>query len=164
MLLYSGAFSAPQAQAQVACQLCTAGPPATAKPVRTLTIAIDAMLDFSTAAHGDSGQGSIQIDPRTGARQVRGGLVALGGMAVKGTVRLTGDPFRHVRITLPSSVTMHSTMGATADIGALITDVSADPVLGADGTLSFSFGATMTVRDGAAGDFHGVIPISAEYQ
>ena len=151
-------------QAQTVCQLCATGPIPVAPAVRPLRVEIDASLDFSTAAHSNSGEGSIEIDPRTGQRRVTGGLVALGGMALKGTVRLTGDPFRHVRITLPSSIVMQSTLGATADISAITADVSGSPILGADGTLVFSFGGRMTVRGGAAGDFRGTIPITADYQ
>lgn len=151
-------------QAQTVCQLCATGPIPVAPAVRPLRVEIDASLDFSTAAHSNSGEGSIELDPRTGQRRVTGGLVALGGMALKGTVRLTGDPFRHVRITLPSSIVMQSTLGATADISAITADVSASPILGADGTLVFSFGGRMTVRGGAAGDFRGTIPITADYQ
>ena len=151
-------------RAQTACQLCATGPIPVVPAVRPLRVEIDASLDFSTAAHSNSGEGNIEIDPRTGQRRVTGGLVALGGMALKGTVRLTGDPFRHVRITLPSSIVMQSTLGATADISAITADVSASPILGADGTLVFSFGGRMTVRGGAAGDFRGTIPITADYQ
>jgi hypothetical protein len=152
-------------RAQLACQLCASGPAAPLPlPVRVLQIEINATLDFSTAAHSDSGEGSIEIDPRTGQRRVSGGLIGLGGMALRGTVRLKGDPLRHVRITLPANVTMQSTLGATAEIQKISADVSADPVLGLDGTLVFSFGGRMIVRGGAAGEFHGRIPITAEYQ
>jgi hypothetical protein len=152
-------------QAQSACQLCAAAPSVPQpNPVRVLQIEIDATLDFSTAAHSDSGEGSIEIDPRTGQRRVTGGLIGLGGLALKGTVRLKGEPLRHVRITLPSSIMMQSTLGATAEIQKISADVSADPVLGLDGTLVFSFGGRMIVRGGAAGEFHGRIPITAEYQ
>jgi Domain of unknown function (DUF4402) len=154
----------PAARAQTVCQLCSQQGPVIALPVRPLQIEIDASLDFSTAAHSNSGEGSIEIDPRTGQRRVTGGLVALGGMALKGTVRLKGDPFRRVRISLPASIEMVSTLGAKADITSLTADVSTDPVLGRDGTLTFSFGGRMTVRGGAAGDFHGRIPITADYQ
>jgi Domain of unknown function (DUF4402) len=152
-------------RAQSACQLCAPGAVVAApSAARALRIEIDAMLDFSTAAHTQSGEGSIEIDPRTGQRRVTGGLVGLGGMALKGTVRLSGEPFRHVRITLPGGITMQSTMGATAYVEKITADISADPVLGSDGTLVFSFGGRMIVNGGAAGEFHGRIPITAEYQ
>jgi Domain of unknown function (DUF4402) len=157
-------FAAVPTPAAAQCQLCATPSAAATTPARPLKIEISATLDFSTAAHTDSGEGTIEIDPRTGARRVSGGLVALGGMALKGTVRLTGEPFRHVRVTLPTTIVMHSTMGATADITAITADISSDPALGADGTLAFSFGGKMTVRGGAAGDFHGQIQITADYQ
>ncbi len=161
-LLISASVLSP-AQAQNICQLCVA-PSLPVLPAKTpLRIDITTSLDFSTAAHSDAGQGSIEVDPRTGQRRVSG-LIALSGMALKGTVRLTGDPFRRVRINLPTRIQMVSTMGAKAEITAIVADISADPLLGADGTLTFSFGGRMTVLNGAAGEFHARIPITAEYQ
>ena len=164
VVLALAGLGAASLQAQTVCQLCATGPIPVAPSVRPLRVEIDASLDFSTAAHSSSGEGSIEIDPRTGQRRVTGGLVALGGMALRGTVRVTGDPFRHVRITLPTTILMQSTQGATADISAISADVSSSPKLGADGTLVFSFGGRMTVHGGAAGDFRGTIPITADYQ
>ncbi len=156
-------LAAPPVAAQ--CQLCTTPPlPVPSQPPRPLTIEIDASLDFSTAAHRDSGQGSIEVDPATGQRRVTGGLVGLSGMALRGTVRITGQPFRQVRISLPTKVVMQSTLGATADITGIVADIGSIPVIGANGTLTFSFGGKMTVRGGAAGEFYGRIPISVDYQ
>jgi hypothetical protein len=153
----------PPVAAQTACQLCAALPSPVLPAKAPLRIDISTLLDFSTAAHTDSGQGSIEIDPRTGQRRVTG-LIALGGMALKGTVRLTGEPFRRVRISLPTQIQMVSTMGAKAEITSIVANVSPDPMLGSDGSLTFSFGGRMTVLDGAAGEFHARIPITAEYQ
>lgn len=163
LFLAFGLCALSPAAAQSVCQLCAAPPVATLPAKIPLRIDISTSLDFSTAAHTDAGQGSIEVDPRTGQRRVSG-LIALSGMALKGTVRLTGEPFRHVRISLPTQIQMVSTMGAKAEITAIVADISADPVLGLDGSLTFSFGGRMTVLDGAAGEFHARIPITADYQ
>lgn len=55
-------------------------------------------LDFSRAAGARAG-GTISIDAGTGARHVAR-LTNLGGFAIMGSVRLTGEPFRHVRVSL----------------------------------------------------------------
>lgn len=150
----------------VECQLCSQGDTKSvaAAPRRTLRIEIDSLLDFSTAAHSDAGDGSIEVDARTGLRRVTGGLIGLGGFALRGTVRVTGEPFARVKVDFPRTMAMHSTMGATATISHIETTLSADPTIGADGQLIFSFGARMTVDGGAAGEFNGRFPIVADYQ
>jgi hypothetical protein len=153
------------ARAERPCQLCGAGEPeaAATAPKKAIHIEINAMLDFSKAAHTEVNQGSVEIDSRTGERRFVN-LVGLGGAALKGTARITGEPFRLVRISMPTQAIMRSTQGATADVTHIVTDLPATPVIGADGTLTFNFGGKLTVRGGAAGDFHGQIAIRADYQ
>lgn len=151
-----------QAQAQ-ACQLCEAERPAAAAPQRTLAVAIDAVLDFSTAAHTSGGAGSITIDARSGRRQIIG-LVALGGPALVGTVTITGEPFARVTVDMPNAIVLTSNLGARADVTQIRSDLPPHPVIGRDGRLVFTFGGRLTVRDEAAGDFRGRIPITADYQ
>ncbi len=147
------------------CQLCSPRPDASAqaRPPRALKIDIETALDFSTAAHTSLGQGSIAIDPVTGLRRFAG-LIGLGGAALRGKVTITGEPFRRVRIDLPSIIRLNATMGAKADVTDIQTTLSPDPMVGADGQLVFWFGGKLSVIDDAAGDFHGRIQISADYQ
>jgi len=144
------------------CQLC-AQLEASAEPAAPLKIDIDTTLDFSSAAHTDLGQGTVTIDPRTGARSFVG-LVGFGGPALRGTVTITGDPFRRVEVELPATIRLNSTMGAKADVSEIRTDLPSNAVIGADGRLVFSFGGKLTVLNDAAGDFHGRIHITADYQ
>jgi Domain of unknown function (DUF4402) len=147
------------------CQLCAPqAKPEKAALRQALHIEVDSLLDFSTAAHRDAGDGVIEINPVTGQRRVTGGLIGLGGPALKGVARLTGEPFARVKIDVPRIMTMRSSMGAVATISNIETNLSSDPALGSDGTLSFSFGGKMMVADGAAGEFHGRFPISVDYQ
>jgi hypothetical protein len=145
------------------CRLCAPGSGITrAADARPLTIEVEAALDFSRAAGNGSG-GSIAIDERTGARRVAG-LADLGGIAIKGSVRLTGEPFRHVRVSLPSSVRLMAPDGSSAEATDLRTDLPPDAMLDATGELRFAFGGRLIVTGNAAGEFRGRIPIVADYQ
>lgn len=151
-------------QAEAQCQLC-APTISTEKPApsRALTIEIETALDFSRAAQTSAGNGSIAVDERSGARSVNG-LVDLGGMALKGAVQLTGEPFRHVRVSLPPTIRLSTPDGQGADVVDLRTDLSPDPSLDANGTLKFSFGGRLIVSGHASGALRGRIAIVAEYQ
>jgi len=145
------------------CRLCAPESGSTKREdARPLTIDIETALDFSRAAGNGSG-GSIAIDERTGVRQVAG-LTDLGGFAIKGTVRLTGEPFRHVRVSLPASARLLSPDGSSADAVDLRTDLPPDPMLDAAGELRFTFGGRLIVSGNAAGEFRGRIPFVADYQ
>jgi Domain of unknown function (DUF4402) len=148
------------------CRLCAPGPGDKAKPpAKPLQLEIDAALDLGRAAHrGQSTSGTVSIDPVTGVRRVTGGLADLGGMSLKGTVRLTGDPFAPVTVSLPSRITLNAPDGSTADVVELKTDLSPNAALDSQGRLSFSFGGRLIVTAGAAGDFRGRIAISADYR
>jgi Domain of unknown function (DUF4402) len=155
-----------KALAQTACRLC--GPDTAPKAMPTsevpLRIEVETALDFSRVALASSDGGDVAVDARSGNRKVAGGLIDLGGMALRGTVRLKGEPGRPVRIDLPTRIEMRSTTGATAQIYDLQTNLSPDPVLGPDGTLSFSFGGRLSVKGAVSGTFRGSIPITADYQ
>jgi hypothetical protein len=145
------------------CRLCAPGAGSTrVADARPLTIDIETALDFSRAAGTGIG-GSISIDEHTGARQVAG-LTDLGGYAIKGSVRLTGEPFRHVRISLPPTARLMSPDGSSAEAVDLRTDLPPDPALDASGELRFTFGGRLVVSSSAAGEFRGRIPIVADYQ
>jgi hypothetical protein len=151
-------------RAEAQCRLCA---PSTSTelstPSRALTIEIETALDFSRAAQTSAGSGSIAVDERSGARMVNG-LVDLGGMAVKGSVRLAGEPFRHVRVSFPAGVRLTAPDGAGADVVDLKTDLSPDPALDANGMLKFSFGGRLIVSGHLSGDLRGRIAITADYQ
>lgn len=154
------------AQIQPDCRLCAAQ---TAEnldnrdeaPIR---IEVETALDFSRVAQGTGNGGDVAIDPQTGNRQVQGGLIDLGGIGVRGTVRITGEPRRAVRISFPSRVQLRSNTGAVAEIIDFTTDLSGPPSIGTDGQLTFSFGGRLSVKGQVSGVFRGKIPISADYQ
>jgi hypothetical protein len=128
-----------------------------------LVIDVETALDLGRAALGRGG-GSIALDERSGARAVTGGLVDLGGLGFKGVVRITGEPGRHVRVSLPTTIRLTSPEGGSADIVDLRSDLSPDPELDANGQLSFAFGGRLNVDSGASGEFRGRIAIVADYR
>jgi Domain of unknown function (DUF4402) len=164
LLFLSSLQTASPALAQ--CRLCAPSVPTAAPtaPQRPLSITINAELDFSRAALIGQSGGVIAIDPATGQRTVSGALQDLGGPSLRATVHLTGEPLRHVRVQLPTSVALNASGGDKADIKDLVTNLSADPVIGPGGTLDFSFGGRLRVGPGIAGDFHGRVQIVADYQ
>jgi len=146
------------------CRLCAPGADSgPGAPVRPLTIDVEAGLDFSRAAQTTRGGGSIRIDARTGARKVMG-LDDLGGMGLKGTARLAGEPLARVGIILPASIRLTAPDGSIAEVTDLRTDLPPEPQLDAGGRLSFSFGGKLVVSSGQAGDFRGRIPVTVEYR
>lgn len=144
------------------CQLCASAPAVPSAKFRALSVTIDAALDFSTAVYTNRTSGSITIEARTGRRQMIG-LTALGGPALVGTVTITGEPFARVAVDLPRAVVLNSSLGGTADVTEIRSDLPPHPVIGADGRLVFTFGGRLTVRNGVDGDFRGRIPVTVDY-
>jgi hypothetical protein len=152
--------------AQAQCRLCAPGSDTqSAAAALPLNISVDATLDLGRAAQTvRNGAGTINLDARSGARTVAGTLADLGGMAMKGTVRLSGAPFAPVTVSLPSRIQLIAPDGSTADITEIRTDIGANAVLDAQGRLSVNFGGRLIVTGGAAGDFRGRIPVTADYR
>jgi Domain of unknown function (DUF4402) len=148
------------------CRLCA--PASDAKPVSAavpLNISVDATLDLGRAAQTvRNGAGTINLDARSGARTVSGTLADLGGMSMKGTVRLSGTPFAPVTVSLPNKIQLIAPDGSTADVVEIRTDIGSNAVLDVQGRLSVSFGGRLIVTGGAAGDFRGRIPVTADYR
>lgn len=146
------------------CQLC-APAEQTARAERPripITIDVETALDFSRVAQTGQG-GNIDLDPVTGGRRVSGELSDLGGMGIRGTVRITGEPMAQVLITLPNRVTSRSTTGASAEIIEIKSDLPHVAQLSSEGVLRFSFGGRLVVSGAVSGTFRGGIPISADY-
>ncbi len=163
-LLSLALTTAPPAFGQ--CRLCApAGQDASRAPAIPLSISVEAALDLGRAAQTRLGSGgTIAIDSQTGARSVSGTLADLGGLSLRGTVRLTGEPFAPVVVTLPTRIALTAPDGSTADVVDIQTDLSAGSTLDAQGMLTFGFGGRLIVTAGEAGDFHGRIPVIADYR
>ena len=137
---------------------------ASGKPEIPLQIEITTDLDFSRLALLGSGGGEVRIDPMSGSRHIRGSIVDLGGMALYGEGRLTGEPGRSVRIFLPDRIQLSAPNGATAELEKLETNLPELARLDQTGRLTFAFGGQLRVRGNANGQFRGRIAITADYE
>lgn len=154
------ALAAPVA-AQSECRLCYSD---SGKPgERQLTLEIFADLNFAKLALTGREGGSAEVDAASGSKRTGGAVVNLGGMAVTGRGRVTGEPLREIRIDLPQSVPMTAPDGGTAELTGFTTDLPSRPTLDANGELTFSFGARLVLRSGRGGNYRGRIPISVDY-
>lgn len=153
------------ATAQGNCRLCDDADPIVdqAQPRRPLRINIQTNLDFDRMALMDYQGGQAEIDPQTGQRRLTR-LIDLGGMAMRGTVTIEGDPGRTVRIDLPRQVILRAPGGRRAELRDLQSDLPAQPRIGSDGFLRFSFGGRLDVDGTDVGNFRGRLRISAEYE
>lgn len=148
------------------CQLCSEAQKeerraeAERAPIR---IDIETMLDFSRVTQTFPEAGEIAVDPISGQRQISGALTDLGGMALRGSARITGEPHQPVLITLPNRVLLTSSQGSTAEVVDIKSDLGSTPTLDANGQLRFSFGGRLRVRGRVSGVFRGSIPITADY-
>ena len=163
------AFVPDEVRAQ--CRLCAASPAsdslsqaATGKQEIPLQIEITANLDFSRMALLGGNGGVVSIDPMSGAKQISGSIANLGGMALHGEGRLTGEPGRNVRVSLPERIQLSAPNGSTAELEKLETNLPALARLDQAGRLTFSFGGKLRVRGDANGQFRGRIAITADYE
>lgn len=163
------AFLPDMAQAQ--CRLCADSPmsdslsqTAAGKQEIPLQIEITANLDFSRMALIGGGGGMVSIDPMSGARQMSGSIANLGGMSLHGEGRLTGEPGRNVRVSLPERILLSAPDGSTAELEKLETNLPAMARLDPAGRLVFTFGGQLRLRGDANGQFRGRIAITADYE
>lgn len=153
------------------CRLCAVSPASDtlsdASPDKRdipLQIEITANLDFSRMALLGGNGGVVSIDPMSGARHISGGIANLGGMALHGEGRLTGEPGRNVRVSLPERIQLSAADGSTAELEKLETNLPALARLDQAGRLVFAFGGKLRVRGDASGQFRGRIAITADYE
>lgn len=165
LLVIFGLLAAPPLAGQ-SCQLCATGAqkPVLADARRPLRIAVDSNLDFSSLALISNQGGTAEVDSRSGVRRVSGGVLALGGAVLRGSVRVTGEPFARVTVRMPQTLELRTASGGSAFVNRIETDLSPDPTLDASGTLTFSFGGRMTINEAVAGDFQGRFPVFVDYQ
>ncbi|MFN9376714.1 MAG: DUF4402 domain-containing protein [Novosphingobium sp.] len=161
MLLTLALALAAPAAAQSDCRLCYSD---SGKPgERPLTLEIFADLNFAKLALTGREGGSAEVDAASGSKRTGGAVMNLGGRAVTGRGRVTGEPLKEVRIDLPQSVPMTAPDGGTAELIDFSTDLPSRPTLDANGELTFSFGAKLVLRSGRGGNYRGRIPITVDY-
>lgn len=153
------------ARAQSGCRLCEETAPIVtqAAPRRPLSIDITTAIDFDRMALIDTSGGAAEIDPATGQRRLYR-LIDVGGLPMRGEVVIRGDPGRAVRVDLPTEVVMHAPGGRRLELVDMTTDLPAQPRIGSNGELRFSFGGRIDVDGDDVGRFHGRLRIHAEYE
>lgn len=154
-----------EALAQGACRLCADTGPiiSQAQPARPLQIDIDTGIDFDRMALIDYQGGEAEIDPQTGQRRLTR-LLDLGGLAMRGSVIIRGEPGRAVRVDLPDEVVMRAPGGRRVELRDVRSDLPAQPRIGSDGELRFSFGGRIIVDGDDVGSFRGRMRVNAEYE
>jgi Domain of unknown function (DUF4402) len=163
--LMAGLVSPGSAQ-ELPCQLCSTADQedrrqqAERAPLR---IDVETSLDFSRVTQTGPGEGEIALDPKSGERKVSGALTDLGGMSLRGSAVVKGQPNQPVLITLPNRVQLNSSTGSVAEITDIRSDLGPAPSLDADGQLRFTFGGRLRVTGRVSGVFRGSIPITADY-
>lgn len=169
MLIFNLALLPGVAQAQ--CRLCadSAGSGGLSDAVDDrreipLQIEITANLDFSRMALLGGNGGVVSIDPVSGAKQISGSIANLGGMSLHGEGRLTGEPGRNVRVSLPDRILLSAPNGSTAELEKLETNLPAMARLDQNGRLTFAFGGQLRLRGDSSGQFRGRIAITADYE
>ena len=169
ILISCPAFLPDEAEAQ--CRLCADSPASenvsdavANRQEIPLQIEITANLDFSRMALLGANGGVVSIDPVSGAKQISGSIANLGGMSLHGEGRLTGEPGRNVRVSLPDRIQLSAPNGSTAELEKLETNLPAMARLDQNGRLVFAFGGQLRVRGDSSGQFRGRISITADYE
>jgi hypothetical protein len=154
-------FAAPATADDDACELCLSSVRPSAE--RPLRIEIESGLQFSRLALSGRFDGTVEIDPQTGAKTVDAGMIDLGGLSYQGRARITGEPLRPVRIEMPSRVQLLSPDGAEAELSEFVTNLPQVAMLDENGMLEFSFGARLSSQGARGGNFRGRIAIRVDY-
>jgi hypothetical protein len=154
------------ARAAAQCQLCAPSQQAAvAKPRQPITISFETTIDFARIGLVAMNQGgTARLDPASSQRILTGSLLDLGGVPVVGTVVVRGEPNGLLNVSLPSSVLLFNSSGASYALSNFTSTMKNNPKLGVDGTLRFTFGATLQISGATTGTFRGSIPITVDYK
>jgi hypothetical protein len=129
-----------------------------------LRIEIMSSLDFSRLALAPGQSGAAQLDPVAGVKQVSGGVYDMGGLMLRGSAHISGEPNALVRIDLPPRVLLRSSTGESIELVNLQIDLPPLSRLDGAGQLQFSFGGRLVVSGRISGQLRGSIPISVDYE
>jgi hypothetical protein len=149
------------------CQLCapTELTAQSKKNPAPITIQIETRIDFGSIGLVRANQGGTAVlNATSGQRLLTGSLVNLGGFPVTGTVIIRGEPNEHVTVDFPATVQILNSGGASYPLSNFTTTLKNNPKIDHDGTLRFTFGATLQISGAATGTFHGSIPVTVDYR
>jgi hypothetical protein len=156
-------FAAPRA-AGAQCRLCDA--PTTSRDAPTaageVKLEVETSLNFDRLILGGEGEGTAMLRP-DGSSMIGGSVADMSPRAVVGTVTVRGEPGRAVRIEIPQRIELYSLSGGQIRFDDVTSDLPSLPRLDSAGRLTFRFGGRLHVRGDAEGNYHGDLPITAEY-
>lgn len=150
--------------ARAQCRLCER-PTTTATALETageVSLSIEASLDFDRVVLTGSDGGTATLLPN-GERSASGGIAAISGRAMVGSVLVRGEAGRSVRVELPAQLQLYSLSGGRIAVDDIVSDLPDLPKLDSSGNLSFRFGGRLTVSGDSEGDYRGDVPITVEY-
>ena len=137
---------------------------ASATLVRSLQIVSTSGLSFGTMSPGASA-GTVVMDP-SGSRTASGGVTLVStNTGTASAVALQGTPAMTYAVSLPSSVTLSSSGGATMTLNNLTTNLASNAgAIGANGSGNFNIGGTLAVAAAqAVADYSGVFQVTLSW-
>ena len=146
------------------CRLCstpeTVGEQAPSATEVTLEIVTD--LNFERLILSGEGEGTAEIRP-DGSITAHGSIASASPRAMVGSAFVRGEPGRAVRVELPRHILLRSFNGGEIIFEEVVSDLPSLPRLDSAGKLEFRFGGRLRIRGDAEGEYHGDLPITAEY-
>ena len=161
-LFAGGLFVAAPSTAQ--CRLCetpTTTPDAEGESA-PLRLNIQARLDFDQLILRDTTHGTARLSP-DGTSAASGSIETMSGRAMVGSVIVTGEPGRLVRIGFPGAIELTSMSGSAIRLTNLSSDLPTAARLDSTGQLIFHFGGEIAVSGNVDGAYRGDIPITVDY-
>lgn len=134
---------------------------ASATLLRSLQIVSTSGLSFGTMSPG-AAQGAVVMDP-SGSRSASGGVTLLStNTGSASAVSLQGTPAMTYSVTLPPTVTLSSTGGASMTLSNLTTSLQGNAgSIGNNGSGNFSIGGSLAVAAGqAVADYTGTFQVT----
>lgn len=162
--LLCGAFVVP-APTVAQCRLCET--PETQRDGElgssSVKLEVQAALDFDRLVLLQSGSSATARLNPDGSHSTSGALATLSARAMVGSVVVRGEPGKSVQITLPREILLYGIKGGTIRLGAIASDIPANPRLDSQGVLRFRFGGELTIEGDIEGDYRGDIPLNVDY-
>lgn len=159
------AIAAASAPVRAQCRLCAS--PVTQRaapdPRKDIRLEVETRLNFDRLVLVGDGEGSAQLRP-DGSGSAGGAIANLGPRAMAGSVTITGEPGRALRIDLPSRIELYALGGSSISFDEVASDLPAVPRLDSAGRLTFRLGGRIRVRGDAEGEYRGDLPITVDYQ
>lgn len=161
--LFAGAWIMPGA-ASAQCRLCDAPTTDAASEGDSTPIKLDvqARLDFDQLILRDTSSGTARLSP-DGSRSSSGSIESVSGRALVGSVSVSGEPGRLVKIGFPAAIELTSATGSAIRLTNLTSDLPTAARLDSNGQLQFRFGGEINVSGNVEGAYRGEIPITVDY-